>query len=75
MLIITQTGRILYISENAAEYLGHSMVIIIGQCRVPGRTTVTLIVSGGLVDPRRQHLRHRGQAGPSHPDGPPPDGY
>ena len=26
MLIITQTGRILYISENAAEYLGHSMV-------------------------------------------------
>merc|ERR1711936_741117 len=25
MLIITQTGRILYISENAAEYLGHSM--------------------------------------------------
>ena len=31
MLIITQTGRILYISENAAEYLGHSMVIIIGQ--------------------------------------------
>ena len=28
MLIITQTGRILYISENAAEYLGHSMVII-----------------------------------------------
>eukprot|EP00090_Calanus_glacialis_P004659 TRINITY_DN13513_c0_g1_i1.p1 TRINITY_DN13513_c0_g1~~TRINITY_DN13513_c0_g1_i1.p1 ORF type:complete len:542 (+),score=71.21 TRINITY_DN13513_c0_g1_i1:172-1797(+) len=25
MLVITQTGRILYISENAAEYLGHSM--------------------------------------------------
>ena len=33
MLIITQTGRILYISENAAEYLGHSMVILIGQAR------------------------------------------
>ena len=29
MLIITQTGRILYISENAAEYLGHSMVRMI----------------------------------------------
>ena len=26
MLVITQSGRILYISENAAEYLGHSMV-------------------------------------------------
>jgi len=25
LLMITQTGRILYISENAAEYLGHSM--------------------------------------------------
>ena len=24
--MITQTGRLLYISENAAEYLGHSMV-------------------------------------------------
>ena len=25
-MMITQTGRLLYISENAAEYLGHSMV-------------------------------------------------
>ena len=32
-----------------------------------------MIVPGGFVDPRRQHLRHRGQAGPSHPDWPPPE--
>ena len=26
MMMITQTGKLLFISENAAEYLGHSMV-------------------------------------------------
>lgn len=25
MMMITQTGKLLFISENAAEYLGHSM--------------------------------------------------
>ena len=54
MLIITQTGRILYISENAAEYLGHSMVIIIYSR--PDRRNVEMIVPGGFVDPRRQYL-------------------
>lgn len=27
MMMMTQNGKLLYISENAAEYLGHSMVI------------------------------------------------
>lgn len=26
MMMMTQNGKLLYISENAAEYLGHSMV-------------------------------------------------
>ena len=26
LLLATQTGKLLYISDNAAEYLGHSMV-------------------------------------------------
>jgi hypothetical protein len=26
LMIMTQSGKLLYISENAAEYLGHSMV-------------------------------------------------
>jgi hypothetical protein len=26
LMIKTQSGKLLYISENAAEYLGHSMV-------------------------------------------------
>lgn len=28
MMMMTQNGKLLYISENAAEYLGHSMVCI-----------------------------------------------
>ena len=55
MLIITQTGRILYISENAAEYLGHSMVILVAPAR-PGRKNIEIILPGGFVDPRRQYL-------------------
>ena len=34
-----------------------------------------MILPGGFVDPRRQHLRHRGQAGPPYPDRPPPERY
>lgn len=26
IMMMTQNGKLLYISENAAEYLGHSMV-------------------------------------------------
>lgn len=27
LMMMTQNGKLLYISDNAAEYLGHSMVI------------------------------------------------
>ena len=29
IMMTTQTGKLLYISDNAAEYLGHSMVSVI----------------------------------------------
>lgn len=32
MMMMTQNGKLLYISENAAEYLGHSMVCTIISC-------------------------------------------
>lgn len=28
-MMITQNGKLLYISDNAAEYLGHSMVSVL----------------------------------------------
>lgn len=28
IMMMTQQGKLLYISENAADYLGHSMVIL-----------------------------------------------
>lgn len=37
LIMMTQNGKLLYISDNAAEYLGHSMVsiylFIIWSCR------------------------------------------
>ena len=62
MLIITQTGRILYISENAAEYLGHSMV---GKYWISEKKSWWQNISGGSVDSRRQYLRYSWQAGSS----------
>ena len=36
MMLTTQNGKLLYISDNAAEYLGHSMVspmLVVEECR------------------------------------------
>lgn len=29
LMMMTQNGKLLYISDNAAEYLGHSMVSVL----------------------------------------------
>lgn len=34
LMMMTQNGKLLYISDNAAEYLGHSMVSISYMCGV-----------------------------------------
>jgi len=49
-MMLTQNGKLLYISDNAAEYLGHSMVsllrklrIVLGWFSVSGAKIVTIV--------------------------------
>lgn len=46
-MMATQTGKLLYISDNAAEYLGHSMV----------RARKKVIISVGLTNQGSAHNR------------------
>ena len=75
-----QTGRILYISENAAEYLGHSMedLLIHGDrlCHHPHQHKHQHHPQHLYHQPQQmhdsdtnllQHIRHCGQAGSPHP--------